>query len=374
MDFAFNDDQELLASTSRRYLRDRVPLSARRASLELPENFDRQVWLAGTELGWSAMLIPPDFGGGSVTEQPIVDLAALAEELGAVLYSGPFETTNVVADAVAREGSDAQRCQLLPGIASGSSVATWTYTADGSIEPEGVKMVGSPDGENWELTGVARYVPDAGIADHLLATAMVGTGELGQFLINLPVDGCVVRPMKGIDLTSRLYQVEMTGVSAERLGGDARAAIDRQVSLSCVLQCGECVGAANELFGMTVQYAKDRQQFGRPIGSFQVIKHKLANMLIQLEAMRASSHDAALELDQASDEADIAISTAKSYIGDAFVALAGEALQIHGGIGFTWEHDAHLYLRRAISERVRLGDPSWHRERIFALHERGMCA
>ena len=369
MDFAFGEEHELLRSTTRRFLENRQSLTAVRSVLEDPDPFDRGVWTAGAELGWTAMLIDADHDGGGVTTQPLVDLVVLAEELGRVLYPGPIVPTNVVADALTRSGSDALRKELLPGMARGECVAAWALSGDDGV------AVATRDGDGYRLDGVARHVHGASVADVVLVTAASATPGRGDIhlAVPLPAPGVNVRTLRGLDLTRRFGEVVFDGAAVPRsavLEGDSDAVLARAVDVATVLLCAEAVGAADHLVAATVQYAKDRVQFGRPIGSFQAIKHRLADMLISLEGMRAATHYAALALGDGFDDAVEAVSVAGSFVGDAYPALCGESLQLHGGIGFTWEHDLHLFLRRAKVDQVLYRDPAWHRERLCALAER----
>jgi len=374
VNFAFDENQQLLRESTRRFLADRQPLSAVRARLESASTFDRAVWEEGAALGWTAMLVPTEYDGGSVTHQPLVDAVAIAEELGRVLYPGPFLPTNVVADAIAREGTDEQRKRFLAPIARGETVAAWCLTADGTPDLDAVAVTasGAPGG-GLTLDGVARFVHDAHVADLLLVAGRTGASVV-QVLVPADHAGVETRVLGGIDLTRRLCEVRFAGVTVDPeavVGDGARTpdAIARSLRVATVLQAAEAVGAADELFARTVEYAKERVQFGRAIGSFQAIKHKLANLLVELEAARAATHDAALALADGADDAEEAVAVAGSYVRDACAHLSGEALQTHGGIGFTWEHDVHLYVRRARSEQLLYGDPAWHRERLCTLVE-----
>jgi alkylation response protein AidB-like acyl-CoA dehydrogenase len=208
-------------------------------------------------------------------------------------------------------------------------------------------------------------VPDAHVADLLLVTAKTNDG-LVQALVPMPNERVHVRVIRGLDLTRRLCEIRFGGALVP-LTARVEPAIESQLAVATVLLCAETVGAIDRLFEMTVDYAKTRVQFGRRIGSFQAIQHKLANMLLWLEGSRAAAHYAALAVDGRLADAREAVATAKAYVGDAASALAGEALQAHGGIGFTWEHDLHLYLRRTKSNQVLYGDPAWHRERLCAM-------
>lgn len=371
MNFAFNADQELLRESTRRYLADHHPLSALRPVLEAPEVFDRDAWRLAAGLGWTAMLVPPEHDGGSVTDQPLVDLVVLGEELGRVLHPGPFVPTNVVADAVSRWGSDAQRKAVLPPLARGEQVAAWCLTADGSVEPGSCEVRAERRGDALVLDGVARYVHGATVADLFLVLARMPDG-LVHVLVPATADGVGVRLQQCLDLTRRFGVVTLEGVevdAADVLDHDAGAVLERAVEVATVLQAAEAVGAADFLFHATVAYLQDRVQFGRTIASFQAIKHRVADLLLTLEAMRAAAHYAALALNDRFDDRPAAVSTAGSYAGDGFAFLCGESLQLHGGVGFTWEHDVHLFVRRAKTSQALYGDASWHRERLCALAE-----
>jgi alkylation response protein AidB-like acyl-CoA dehydrogenase len=374
VDFTYDEDQELLRSTTRRFLAERHSLSALRRVLEAPETVDRSHWLEGAELGWTAMLVPSAHGGGAMTAQPIVDLVAIAEELGRVLHPGPLVPTNVVADAIARFGSEALRGDLLPGIARGVLLGAWALTADGSADVGAVGVAATDAGDGLRLDGVASFVHGATVADVVLVAATSEAGLL-HLALRLPHPGVGVRRLDGLDLTRRLGEVHFDGTLVPRAAvvagpdADGGALLVRALAVATVVQAGELVGAAEHLLEETVQYAKDRVQFGRPIGGFQAIKHRLADLFIEVEAMRAATHDAALSLADDADDAAEAVAVAGGYVPDAFAHLCGEALQLHGGIGFTWEHDVHLFIRRAKLAQVLYGEPAAHRERLCQLLE-----
>jgi alkylation response protein AidB-like acyl-CoA dehydrogenase len=326
MDFAFDEAQELLRETTRRFLEERHPIGALRANLETESIFDRDVWREGAELGWTSMLVPEEHDGGSVSEQPVVDLVGLAEELGRVLYPGPVLATNVVADAVASLGDEAQRKETLRAIARGDCVATWCASGDGASDPAAVEVEATATADGLRLDGVARYVHEAHNANLLLVTCNAAEGPT-LVLVPRPDAGVGVRVLGALDLTRRFCEVtfesvEVPGYRVLGAVGGAASAVERAGRLATVLQAAEAVGAAERLFEVTVQYAKDRFQFGRAIGSFQAIKHRLADLLVEV-----------------------------------------------GGVGFTWEYDVHLFLRRAKVDQLLYGDPAWHRERLCSLVE-----
>lgn len=381
MEFAFDDDQELLRETTRRFLEQRHPIDALRPKLETDSTFDRDVWQAGAELGWTSLLVPAQYEGGSITDQPVVDLAGVAEELGRGLYPGPFLSTNVVADTIASFGDESQHKEHLIPIAHGRCVAAWCLSGDGRPDLESIEVRATPDRDGLRLDGVARYVHDAHQADLLMVTCRTDSGPTLALVplrdAGVAQDGVAIRVLGGLDLTRRYCEVRFTGVEVPAHGvlgpiGGAEAAIERGLRLATVLQAAEAVGAAQRLFETTLQHARDRVQFGRPIGSFQAIKHKLADLLIELEGARAAAHFAAMAVADDREDRDIAVAVAGSTVRDTAAQVAGEAVQIHGGVGFTWEYDVHLFLRRAKVDQLLLGDPAWHRERLCRLIDAGV--
>jgi alkylation response protein AidB-like acyl-CoA dehydrogenase len=370
MDFGFGEDQELLRETTRRFLSEHQPISEVRRSIEEPEIFDAAIWRQGAELGWTAMLVPTEYEGGSVTDQPLVDLVVLAEELGRTLNPGPLVPCNVVADAIARFGTAVQGKDYLPRLARGEATAAWCLSADGAPERGSVEVRAVRQGDGWRLDGVARYVHAAQDAALLLVTATHGDSVVNA-LVPHPSPGLSARMLTGLDLTRRFAEVRFDGVQVPEgnIVPGGWDVVERGLSVATVLQSAESVGAADLLFESTVDYAKKRVQFGRVIGSFQAIKHRLADLLIALEGMRAAAHYAALALGDGFNDAPEAVATTGAYVDDTFAHLCGEALQLHGGIGFTWEHDVHLFVRRAKVNQVLYGDGAWHRERLACLVE-----
>jgi alkylation response protein AidB-like acyl-CoA dehydrogenase len=256
-------------------------------------------------------------------------------------------------------------------LASGDIVAGWCLSGDGSPEPGAIEIAANLVGEDWRLDGVARYVQSAGNASVFLVVARNGD-DIVNVLVPSTVRGLTVAPHKGLDLTRRYDEVRFEGVvvpASARVSGGSDV-VERGLALATVLQAAESVGAADRLFHATVDYTMKRVQFGRQIGSFQALKHRMADMLIEVEGMRAATYYAALALGDEFGDAAEAVATAGAYVFDAFAHFCGEALQLHGGIGFTWEHDVHLFVRRAKVNQVLYGDGAWHRERLVRLLER----
>lgn len=369
MDFGFSEEQDMLRKSVRDFLEAKSPVTRVRELMDSDGGFDRDLWRAAGQLGWFAMLAPEAHGGAG---QSIVDVVVIAEELGRLVQPGPFLPANVVALALSERGTDEQQAAHLPGLLNGETTAAWAIAEPGRAwDAAGVELEATPSGDGFRLDGVKTYVQDAASADVILVTAR-HNGGLAQFLVDATADGVRADPLKTLDLTRSLCKVHFEGVTvpADRVigdpGGDEEQTA-RQLMAAAIITCAESVGGAQQVLDMTVEYAKNRVQFDRPIGSFQAIKHKCANMLMWLEASKAATYYAALAFQDGMDDLAEAVSIAKSYVGDAYAAIAGEGLQVHGGIGFTWEHDVHLYLRRSKSNQVLWGEPSWHRERICEL-------
>ncbi len=366
MDFAFNEDQEELRRYVRQWLDEKSSSDTVRKLMETPEGSSAELWAETAEMGWQAMAIPEAYGGAGFG---FLELAVILEEQGRSLFTGPFLSSAVLAaQLLLLGGSETQKQKLLPGIASGGVTATVAASdQNGHLSVDGTGTTAVRDGDAWLLTGTKRFVLDGHTADVLLVTA--DTGEGVWFFI---VDGSAVRSelLPTMDETRKQADVVLDGVrvdDGDRLEVDARTvlpALDRYASAAIAI---ESVGAANRCLSMSVEYAKDRKQFNRPIGSFQSIKHKCADMLVELEAAKSAAYYAAWAVGEDSDDAEEAASIAKAYCTDAFYHCAAENIQIHGGIGFTWEHDAHLYFKRAKSSQLMFGSPQHHRARLAAL-------
>ncbi len=371
MDLELSDDQEFFRETTRKFLDAEAPLTKVRSLIDDPIGFDRTAWSQGAELGWFSLLVPEADGGGSVSGDGVVDLAIVAEELGRLVFPGPVLPTNLVAAAIASRGSDAQRAEHLPAIVAGETVATWAFAErNDRWDADGIALDAARDGDAFRLSGTKTTVQDAHVADLFLVTARTA-GGLSQFLVPADTDGVIIEPLQSLDLARRFADVRFDGVAvpASALVGDADVAIDdveRLCNLAVALQCAESVGAADRTFEFTLAYARDRKAFGRPIGGFQAIKHRFADMLGWLESSKAAS-SAAVHAVQHDVDADEMTSVAKSYVGARLPQLALDCLQVHGGIGYTWEHDLHLYLRRLESNRALYGSPEQHLDRIADL-------
>jgi alkylation response protein AidB-like acyl-CoA dehydrogenase len=380
MDLEQTGDQELLRETTARFIEDHTPLTKVRELIAGDAGVESDYLRDGAELGWFAMLVPEEFGGGSVSGNGVLDAAIIAEERGRFVQPGPFVPMNVVAFALATVGGEDQRAKVLPTLVNGEAIATWAVAdSAGDWRPDR-GVIATRRGADFLLSGSKGLVQDAHLADWILVTASGGpdTIEGGvegtlQFLVPASTPGVSVRRLDGLDLTRRLSEVHFEGVEvpASALVGSAAGAdevIERQFQLALVLTVAESIGAMDRIFEVTVDYAKARTAFGRPIGSFQAIKHLLADTSLLLETSKAAAIAAARSVQLGGVEGAEAASIAKAYVGDCGVSLAQNCFQVFGGIGFTWEHDQHLYLRRLTTDAMLYGQPAWHRERICTIH------
>ncbi|MGA3147068.1 MAG: acyl-CoA dehydrogenase family protein [Acidimicrobiales bacterium] len=375
MQFGLTDDQELFRETTAKFLEDTCPLDVVRGVAEdEPGGFDREWWRRGAELGWISMLVSEDHGGGCISGNPLADLQLVAEEMGRLVSPGPLIPTNVVAAALSRVGTPAHQKQLA-GLVSGETIATWcpdgtylgtggtggTGTADG-----GIRAVAHGDG--FVLEGTSRPVEAGAEADLILVTAPSDRGR-AQFLVPAGTPGLTTVPAESLDLVRRFarlqcHQVEVAADAVVGEPGSVEDDVERQLEDAVALQCAEMVGAVDRVLHFTIEYAQDRFSFGRPLASYQALKHRFADMKMWLEASHASAEAAARAVDSGSDHAAELVSVAKSYIGDHAPFILSECVQLHGGIGVTWDHDLHLYTRRVVQDQTQFGTPRHHRERV----------
>ena len=372
MRLELSEDQEFFRETTRRFLESEAPLTRVRELADTDTGFDRGWWRKAGELGWTGLFVSEADGGGSLSGNPLVDAVIVCEELGRLVAPGPFLPVNVVAAALAASGSAAQRAELLPQLAAGETVATWAFAeAGGPWDGTGVQLRAEPADDGFRLHGTKAWVEAAAEADHFLVTARTGDG-LTQFLVAAGTDGVVVAPGRSMDLVRRFGTVQFDGarVPAAAVVGEVGGAADdveRQLRIALALQCAETVGVIDRVFEFTVEYTQDRFAFGRPIASFQALKHRMADMLLWVESAKATTDAAALAVDSGADDAGSLVRAAKAYVAQRSTAILQDCIQLHGGIGVTWEHDIHLYLRRVTVNRSVYGTPEYHQERIAQL-------
>jgi alkylation response protein AidB-like acyl-CoA dehydrogenase len=354
------DEQRALGEACREVLGKHSTSRQIRSIAESGSGHDTALWRLTADLGWNALAVPEDLGGlgGSAC-----DLAVVAEEFGRASQPSLLVQTLAVAAVLSRHAAGHGPARdLLGGIASGDAIVTWAVGEPDAGDP----LTVDSSGDMARLTGRREYVPDAQCATHAVVRADSAAGPC-LAIVPLTAGGVSVAPMQTIDIMRRYCRLTFAGTdvpAAALLGG--RAAVQELFHLGVVLQCAESAGAAGRLLEMTVSYAGQRYQFGEPIGRFQAIKHRIADMLIETEGCRVATREAAEAID-ACGRVREAVSVAKSWTGRAASFVASHALQIHGGIGFSWEHDLHLYLRRAKANELLLGTPRWHEERLAAL-------
>jgi alkylation response protein AidB-like acyl-CoA dehydrogenase len=363
MNFAFSEEQDELRSAVRRFLEDKSPETEVRRLMETTEGYDTAVWSRmADQLGLQSLTIPEEFGGSGFS---YVELIVVLEEMGAALLCAPFFSTVALgANALLTSGDDSAKADLLPGIASGETIATLAFTEDsGRWDIGGVALEATPSGDGWVLNGHKSFVLDGHVADLILVVGRTDAG-ISLFSVAGDADGLTRTPLATMDQTRKQARLEFSGTPARLIGtdGGAEAGLSKTLDLAAVALAAEQVGGAQRCLDTAVEYAKTRIQFGRPIGSFQAIKHKCADMLLEVESSKSAAYYAGWAAAEDSDELPVVASLAKSYCSEAYFHAAAENIQIHGGIGFTWEHPAHLYFKRAKSSELLFGDPAYHRE------------
>ena len=373
MDFAFTAEQQELRATAREFLAAHSGSEQVRRAMESELGYEPQVWKQiGTELGWTSVIIPEAYGGLGLS---YVELIALMEVMGGALLCAPFFSSICLgANALLVGGSAEQQKEYLPGIAEGHTRATLAFTeASGRWDASGIESVARRDGGDFVLSGTKCFVLDGHCADLLLVAARrEGTqGEAGisLFIVPAAAKGLERRARATMDRTRRLAEIELREVrvpTSALIGceGEGWGALAKTLDLAGVALAAEQVGGAQRCLDLSVEYAKQRVQFGRPIGSFQAIKHMCADMMVEVESARSASYYAGCVAAEDGDELPLVASLAQAYCSESYFRCAADAIQIHGGVGFTWEYDVQLYFKRAKSSESFLGDAAYHRERV----------
>jgi alkylation response protein AidB-like acyl-CoA dehydrogenase len=364
-----SSDQEFFRSTTARFIEEHAPARELRRLRDDPAGFDREYWRRGAELGWTSLLVPEGLGGGSISDHGLLDLCLIANEFGRSAAPGPLVPTNVVAGALSAGDN---HHDLLPGLLDGSSIITWALTEGPPHSGLGeVNLDVRVDGGDLVLTGQKRPVESAAESTHLLVVGRTGSG-LTQVVVPTDSPGLTITPMQTVDLTRRFSVVTFDEVRVHAdavLGhvGKADEDVERQLRHALVITNAEAVGAMQTAFDMTVEWAFDRYSFGRPLASYQALKHRFAAMKTWLEASHAISDDAAVAAATGNPDARELASAAKAYIGEYGVELVQDCVQLHGGIGVTFEHDLHLSLRRVTLDCALYGTRTDHLRRIADL-------
>jgi alkylation response protein AidB-like acyl-CoA dehydrogenase len=370
MQFEFSETQQTLKNTVRKFLSAECPMAEVRRLMETETAYDAGLWQKMTDQGWTGLLIPEQYGGFGMG---MVEMAATLEEMGRALLPGPFFSTVVMAGTlIERAGNEAQKQKYLGAIGRGEIKVTVAFLEDPpSWTPLGVQLKARASGGDYVLDGTKLFVPDAGVSDLIVVIARL-EGELALFMVARDAQGVTISPMSSIDLTRKVYEVKLDGVrvAPEAMLASGQAAVEalgKARAMATVGLVAEITGGMQRLLDLTVDYAKTRKQFGRPIGQFQAVQHQCADMLVLTESTRSAAYYAAYAIQEGIPEAPLAVSVAKAYASEAYREAGNRAIQVHGGMGFTWENDAHLYYRRAKVSEQMFGDATFHREVIAKL-------
>jgi len=373
MDIGFTEEQELLRASARRFLENECPSAFVRQRMAEPEAMTEVFWQKLAEQGWFGILYPEEAGGSGLG---LVDIAVLMEEMGRAVMPGPFFSTVLLGGAAILEaGSQGQQQEWLPRIAAGAAKVSLAWTEPNARwDATGIMATGREMAAGFALSGIKLFVPDAHLSDALVVAVRTRDGStmedgVSLFLVPKDTPGLAVTLLPTIDETRKLCEVRLDNVALTlaALLGDKHGgwpALARVLDRATVALCAEMCGGAQRVLDMTTAYAKIRSAFGKPIGSYQAVKHRAADMLVDVENAKSLTYYAAWAIDEGLAEAPLAVSMAKAYASDAYRKVAGAGIQLHGGIGFTWEHDLQLYFKRAKASEVAFGDATWHRERV----------
>ena len=360
----------LFTSTTDAFLQKEAPLRRVRELHAAGESFDPAWWQRAAELGWAGLLVPEDLGGGSVSDSGVTDLAAVAEQLGKTVAPGPLYPVSVVLAGLVGCAERQDHAAIIESLVSGEQVASWAVSEPGrGWAPLDPSVTATQTESGYRIDGTKDRVEAGGQSAVLLVVARCGD-EIRQFLVPTDAPGVRVTPQQSVDLVKQYARVDFDGVVVERSAAigsaaEAVASINRQSQLAQVLQCSEVVGILQTVFDFTVQWALDRHTFGRPLASYQALKHQFADMKLWLEACRATTAAAVAAVAADSPAAGLSAGIAKSYVGEMAGQIVHGCVQMHGGIGVTWEHDLHLYLRRITLYRAMFGTPEEHNLAVY---------
>ncbi len=361
MNFAFTEEQEQLRQFVRQFMEEKSSEAAVREMMETDTGYDPKVWSQMAEqMGLPSLIIPEEFGGQGYS---FVELGVVLEEMGRALLCAPFFSGVLASLAILESGDDAAKAEYLPGIASGETIATLAYTEEnGKWDDSAVTATADASGK---ITGTKSFVIDGATASLLIVAAKSDAG-ISLYAVDASDPGVTATALSTMDQTRKQAKIELNGAQGKLIGTDGGGwdTLVKTLDLAAVALAAEQVGGAQFVLEMAVQYAKDRVQFGRPIGSFQAIKHKCADMLLEVESAKSAAYYGLWCAAERNDELPSVASLAKAYCSEAYFHAAAENIQIHGGIGFTWEHPAHLYFKRAKSSELMFGDPAYHREQL----------
>src|SRR5215212_1101200 len=367
-----NPERLLFASTTQAFLEKEASLSRVRELHAAGISFEADWWRRAAELGWTSLLVPEELGGGSASGDGVADLALVAELVGKTVAPGPLHPVSTVLSGLAEAPENHD--QTIESLVSGEVVGSWAVYEPGKPwAPLDAAVTATRIETGYRIDGVKDRV-EAGAESAVLLVVARCDGALRQFLVPTDTAGVRVEPQRSIDLVKRYARVQFDGVEVDEYAvvgsaGQTAELIARQSHIAQVLQCAEVVGILDTVLAFTIQWGFDRHSFGRPLGSYQALKHKYADLKIWFESCRATTNAAVAEVASRSPEADMAVSVAKSYVGEHAPGMLQHCIQLHGGIGVTWEHDLHLYLRRVMLDRSLFGTPDEHNLRVYAITE-----
>jgi alkylation response protein AidB-like acyl-CoA dehydrogenase len=369
MNFGFSEEQELLRQEVRKFLDQQCPLEEVRRIAETPDGYSSEQWKQLAELGWLGLVIPERYGGSGLGWE---ELVVLLEETGRTLLPSPLISTTLAASAILDSGSEVQRERWLPVIADGSCIGTLAMVEESDVlGPAGIALRGEPEGDGFVLHGEKRYVADGAQANLVVVGFRTGDGDedLSLALIETDAAGVSTAEVRTLDRTKRLATLKLNGVRVSRdeiLGrpGSARAAIADLLDRGAIAITAEVIGASEGAHALTLQYAKDRVQFGSPIGRFQGVKHPLAEGYVDIESMKSLLYYAAWALEASPNEVPLSASKAKGFASEAFTRIGVMGIQLHGAVGYTDEYDIQLYLKRTKWARPMYGDEDYHYDRV----------
>jgi alkylation response protein AidB-like acyl-CoA dehydrogenase len=359
----------LFASTTQAFLLKEVPLSRVRDLHSAGVSFEPDWWQRAAELGWTALLVPEELGGGSVSGDGVADLAMVAEQLGKTVAPGPLYPVSIVLAALVDSADPHAHADTIESLVAGETVASWAvYEPGQGWAPHDSSVTATATGSGYRIDGIKDRVEAGAQSGLLLVVARTDDG-VRQFLVPADAPGVHIEPQQSIDMVKQYARVQFDGVEVGSSALVDVSNIDRQSQIAQVLQCAEVVGILQTVFDFTVAWALDRHSFGRPLASYQALKHRFADMKMWLEACRATTGAAVTAISKRAPDASLSASIAKSYVGEMATEIIQSCVQMHGGIGVTWEHDLHVYLRRAALYRSMFGTPEEHNLRVYALQE-----
>ena len=372
-------EKTLFTSTTQAFLEKEAPLRRVRELHAEGASFDPAWWRRAAELGWTGLLVPEELGGGSVSESGFTDLAMVAEQLGKTVAPGPLYPVSAVLSALVECTNSEAHADVIEALMSGETVASWAVSEPGEgWAPLDPSVTATETDAGYRIDGTKDRVEAGAQSAALLVVARCGpnAAEIRQFLVPTDAPGVNIEPQQSVDLVKQYARVRFDGVVVPRSAAvgtadETAALIDRQSQVAQVLQCAEVIGILQTVFDFTTQWALDRHTFGRPLASYQALKHKFADMKLWLEACRATTRAAVDEVAARSPEAGLSASIAKSYVGEMAGQVVQACVQMHGGIGVTWEHDLHLYLRRVTLYRSMFGTPEEHNLRVYEFEKAG---